>query len=77
MDSKDGLHFDSESGIREGIPCEGVIVPSTLEPNPGIFYDAIVIGAGYAGLIATRDLVIRGMYAISTRRRTQRLLEKC
>jgi NADPH-dependent 2,4-dienoyl-CoA reductase/sulfur reductase-like enzyme len=61
MDSKDGLHFDSETGIREGIPCEGVIVPSTLEANPGTFYDAIVIGAGYAGLVAARDLAIRGM----------------
>ncbi|KEF60790.1 uncharacterized protein A1O9_02352 [Exophiala aquamarina CBS 119918] len=60
MDSKDGLHFDPESGVREGIPCEGVIVPSTLESNPATFYDAIVIGAGYSGLIATRDLVVRG-----------------
>lgn len=60
MDSKDGLHFDPETGVREGLPCEGVIIPSTLEADPKSSYDAIVIGAGYAGLVAARDLAIRG-----------------
>lgn len=60
MDSKDGLHYDPESGVREGLPCEGVIIPSTLNIEQGKLYDAIVIGAGYAGLIAARDLAIRG-----------------
>lgn len=60
MDSKDGLHFDPETGVREGLPCEGVIIPSNLEADPNSCYDAIVIGAGYAGLVAARDLAIRG-----------------
>lgn len=61
MDTKDGYHFDEETGVTEGLPCEGVIVPGVSEPAPGIRYDAIVIGAGYAGLIAARDLAIRGI----------------
>ena len=68
MDTKEGYHFDKETGLTEGLPCEGVIVPSTLEPIPGQRYDAIVLGAGYAGLVAARDLATRGMQVLSRRK---------
>ncbi|KIV97747.1 hypothetical protein PV10_01457 [Exophiala mesophila] len=60
MDTKEGCHFDKETGLTEGLPCEGVIVPPTLESISGQRYDAIVLGAGYAGLVAARDLATRG-----------------
>lgn len=61
MDTSEGLHIDEQAGLTEGVPCEGVIVPATLESSPSTHYDAIVLGAGYAGLIAARDLATRGM----------------
>lgn len=61
MDTRDGYHFDKATGVTEGLPCEGVIVPATSESTPGARYDAVVLGAGYAGLVAARDLATRGM----------------
>ena len=61
MDTEEGYHYNEETGITEGLPCEGVIVPRVSETVPETQYDAIVVGAGYAGLIAARDLTIRGM----------------
>lgn len=43
--------------------CRGVIQPAEKRTAPeGFIYDTIIIGAGYAGLVAARDLAERGSY---------------
>lgn len=60
--SRDGYQWTPETGLQAGIPSLGVIQPQTkLTPNPASpqnIYDVAVIGAGYAGLTATRDLTL-------------------
>ena len=60
--TRDGFTWTPSSGLREGLPTVGVIEPpeyhaSNLRDDP---YDVIVVGAGYAGLVATRDLTTQG-----------------
>jgi NADPH-dependent 2,4-dienoyl-CoA reductase/sulfur reductase-like enzyme len=63
MNTKDGFQWTEATGFRAGIPCKGVIDASIISaPPPEV--DIIVIGAGHAGLTASRDLVQRG-YKVS------------
>jgi monoamine oxidase len=59
MATRDGYHWTEASGLKKGIPCEGVFAENEVSP-PRSSVDVIVIGAGHAGLIATRDLAQRG-----------------
>ncbi|KAJ5382634.1 amine oxidase [Penicillium concentricum] len=61
MASKDGFTWTPSGGKRAGLPCIGVISPSThfVQPEDDPF-DTIVIGTGYAGLVASRDLTTQG-----------------
>lgn len=61
MDTSEGFHFDEQTGLTEGLPSKSVIVPAIRESSPGTRYDAIILGAGYAGLVAARDLANRGV----------------
>src|ERR1700712_1672947 len=54
--SRDGYQWTPEGGLQAGIPCVGTIKPSTNMRSTQEVYDAIIIGAGYAGLTAARDL---------------------
>jgi len=54
--SKEGYHFKGDS-VHEGLYTEAAI-ESTKSPKP--FYDVIVIGAGFTGLTAARDLSTAG-----------------
>ena len=56
--TSEGYSWTRESGLRVGnFACEGVVVPREhLDQPSDCLYDAVVIGAGYAGLIAARDL---------------------
>lgn len=58
--TSDGYLWTTSSGILKGnLDCEGVIHPSrSSQTSQSILYDVIVIGAGYAGLAAARDLSI-------------------
>jgi hypothetical protein len=60
MTTKDGYEWATAKGLQAGLPCAGV-----YEDSSGIrsssSYDVIVIGAGFAGLIASRDLAVQGM----------------
>ena len=38
-----------------------------MNSSPDFVYDVLVVGAGYAGLCAARDLVCAGMTEIDTR----------
>lgn len=58
--TRDGHQWTPESGLESGIPCIGAVTPSTKIPDPSALFDVIVIGAGYAGLTATRDLTLAG-----------------
>ncbi|KAJ9149911.1 Amine oxidase [Pleurostoma richardsiae] len=62
MLSKDGATWTPSAGLRHGLPTIGVVEPPSLNAASGDdkIYDAIVIGAGYAGLTATRDLATQG-----------------
>jgi NADPH-dependent 2,4-dienoyl-CoA reductase/sulfur reductase-like enzyme len=62
MKTSEGLHYDSSHGVTSGLPCEGVIIPATYGANPDILYDVVIVGAGFAGLIAARDLAHRGLF---------------
>ncbi|KPM41936.1 Monoamine oxidase N [Neonectria ditissima] len=57
VNSSDGFTWTPSGGVRHGLPTIGVVVPAShsIQP-PTETYDAIVIGSGYAGLVAARDL---------------------
>lgn len=61
--SSDGYVYDKQNGLVRGLHTYGVIRPQSNIRNghDGEVGDAIVIGAGYSGLIAARDLVKAGM----------------
>ena len=60
--SHDGYTYTKKDGLVSGLHTYGVIQPQRKirEVDESQVWDAIVIGAGYAGLIAARDLVKAG-----------------
>jgi len=62
--SADGHQYNKGDGLRSGLPTYAVITPeSKLHHAQDVHvHEAIVVGAGYSGLIAARDLVKAGMY---------------
>ncbi|PHH93403.1 hypothetical protein CDD83_3716 [Cordyceps sp. RAO-2017] len=63
MSTRDGRSWMPGAGPEADLPCVAAITPSCnverhTSPEP---FDAIVIGAGYAGLIAARDLTTSGL----------------
>ncbi|KAI9927548.1 hypothetical protein ASPWEDRAFT_186881 [Aspergillus wentii DTO 134E9] len=59
----DGYSWTAATGVTSGnLHCKGVVEPAERRNAPvGHVYDAIVIGAGYSGLMAARDLTDRGL----------------
>ncbi|KAB8265990.1 hypothetical protein BDV32DRAFT_143728 [Aspergillus pseudonomiae] len=62
MATRDGFYFDNgTAALQHGLKCAGAISPPNnitgKETQP---YDVIIVGAGYAGLTACRDLCIAG-----------------
>lgn len=56
--SNEGYCFDTKSGnVSEGLITQGVKASSTKVDES---YDVIVIGAGFCGLVAARDLALSG-----------------
>lgn len=58
MDQKtsDGYTWTSTSGVVPGLECEAYASPQRSGARESHLYDVIVVGAGYAGLAAARDL---------------------
>lgn len=57
----DGYHWTRSTGMQQGVlHCKGVVDPPSRIDNSFLEYDVVIIGAGYAGLIAARELVQRG-----------------
>ncbi|KAL6247122.1 hypothetical protein RBB50_005465 [Rhinocladiella similis] len=59
--SSEGWHWSPSGGLAAGIPSKGVIQPSQSVKRSDAVFDVIVIGAGYTGLTATRDLTTSGV----------------
>lgn len=61
----DGYLWTPEKGIQHGaLETDAVVSPQrSISGSEGKVYDAIVIGAGYAGLSAARDLCASSMSA--------------
>ena len=59
--STDGFTWTPSGGRQAGLPTIGAIEPPTYTAGPQTdVHDVIVIGAGYAGLVACRDLATQG-----------------
>lgn len=72
--SKDGYTYTKKTGLVSGLPSYGVVKPERKIRNndtEGV-WEAIVIGAGYTGLIAARDLVKAGELIHVSRKSTHR-----
>lgn len=55
--TSDGYTWERETGVARGLQTDAVISPQRATVDaPGKIYDVVVIGAGYAGLCAARDL---------------------
>ncbi|KAJ5280537.1 hypothetical protein N7478_005909 [Penicillium angulare] len=58
MTSRDGFHWTPQTGLAQGVPSIGVISPPTNISSSNGSWDVVVVGAGYSGLTATRDLCV-------------------
>lgn len=63
----DGWTWTPSAGVRKGLPTIGAVEPLThFESSKAEdIHDVIVIGAGYAGLVASRDLSTQGRSQLS------------
>ncbi|OJJ56547.1 hypothetical protein ASPSYDRAFT_182263 [Aspergillus sydowii CBS 593.65] len=61
MATQDGFYLENDNGtLHRGLKCAGVITPPQTVTDKQSTFDVIVVGAGYAGLTACRDLCIAG-----------------
>jgi heterodisulfide reductase subunit A-like polyferredoxin len=58
--SREGWHWNAADGLKPGLQTQAVIEPAQQVDEDVSVYDAIVIGAGYTGLTATRELTTSG-----------------
>ncbi|KAI8676051.1 Amine oxidase [Fusarium keratoplasticum] len=57
----EGHEYKVGGGISNGLPCNGVITPASNSAQvTSKTFDTIIIGAGFAGLTAVRDLTLSG-----------------
>lgn len=62
MATRDGYYLEMSTGaLHQNLKCVGAIEPvSNLVDKATKEYDVIVVGAGYSGLTACRDLSVAG-----------------
>ncbi|KIX95210.1 uncharacterized protein Z520_09126 [Fonsecaea multimorphosa CBS 102226] len=60
-DSREGFHWTKKDGLKRGLPSSSVIQPGTNLQAHNNVYDTTIIGAGYTGLTAARDLTTSGL----------------
>lgn len=56
----DGYSWEQTTGVVSGLETDAVVRPPQSLSIRDKVYDAVVIGAGYAGLAAARDLALSG-----------------
>ncbi len=61
--SRDGWEWTKKEGLRQGVPSMAVIQPASNLLNNDCSFDVVVVGAGYTGLTAARDLTLSGSEA--------------
>lgn len=64
MTSRDGYQWTPETGLVQGVPSIGVISPPSNVTPTTRPWDVIVVGAGYSGLTASRDLTVSGKWLL-------------
>lgn len=69
MSTADGFQYFLSGGLKQGLPSAAVVTPSDRNARRDKIYDVIVIGAGYAGLVACRELASRGICCFPLRGR--------
>lgn len=57
--SQEGYQWTPKEGLQAGIPSLGVVNPPSNEKSDKL-HDVVVLGAGYTGLTAIRDLTVAG-----------------
>ncbi|RFU34162.1 hypothetical protein B7463_g2161, partial [Scytalidium lignicola] len=60
LSTTEGFEYSPLEGIKAGLATPAVIAPGELNASTKTEYDMIVVGAGHAGLTATRDLTAQG-----------------
>lgn len=64
LPSREGYQWTQKDGLRSGLATMGVVKPASNIDVSAVtqdaLFDAVVIGAGYAGLTAARDLTFAG-----------------
>lgn len=60
MSTREGYQWTEKGGLQAGLPCLGSVEPKINAASESVVYDAIVVGAGYTGLTAARDLTATG-----------------
>ncbi|KAL1873125.1 hypothetical protein VTK73DRAFT_1086 [Phialemonium thermophilum] len=60
--TRDGYSWTPETGLKKGqFACKGAVSPSRSVKAPSSFvYDVLILGGGYAGISAARDLTNAG-----------------
>ncbi|KAI8960500.1 amine oxidase [Daldinia sp. FL1419] len=60
--TRDGFHWTGDGGLKAGVPSVSVVQPPSnlTSTSQATLYDVAIIGAGYAGLTAARDLSTSG-----------------
>ncbi|ATY62709.1 amine oxidase [Cordyceps militaris] len=58
----DGYTWEPATGVVKGLQTDAVVKPAQSLGSKDNIYDAVVIGAGYAGLAAARDLALAGTF---------------
>lgn len=58
--SRDGVQWSKQSSLEKGVPSMGAVRPLSNVQSSETIYDVVVVGAGYAGLTAARDLTTSG-----------------
>ena len=61
-ETAEGYIWSREGGLKHGgFACEGAVVPPVnVKSSKETVYDVLIVGGGYAGLVAARDLTTAG-----------------
>lgn len=77
MTTNEGFRYRPGHGLERGMKCQAAITPlRNIPAKVSDVFDVIVLGAGYAGLTACRDLCTAGEPNLTSLPATPPLLTK-